>query len=134
MRWLSKKAPAAQLDLLEAKLDAASRPTLAASPTPAGAATQPPQLAQSASAHVVGLPLFIPIGLIDEDPSNPRTEFPDTEIDELADAVLQRGILQRCSSTNDRRNPDRSDRRFRHENHRNYPDFGSASLAVMNSR
>jgi ParB family transcriptional regulator, chromosome partitioning protein len=94
MRWLSKKAPAAQLDLLEAKLDAASRPALAASPTPAGAATQPPQLAQRASTHVVGLPLFIPIGLIDEDPSNPRTEFPDTEIDELADDVLQRGILQ----------------------------------------
>jgi ParB family chromosome partitioning protein len=42
----------------------------------------------------VGLPLFIPIGLIDEDPSNPRTEFPDTEIDELADDVRQRGILQ----------------------------------------
>jgi ParB family transcriptional regulator, chromosome partitioning protein len=94
MRWLSKKAPAAQLDLLEAKLDAASRPTLAASPTPAGAATDTPELAQRASTDIVGLPLCIPIGLIDEDPRNPRTEFPDAEIDELADDVRQRGILQ----------------------------------------
>jgi ParB family transcriptional regulator, chromosome partitioning protein len=94
MRWLSKKAPAAQLDLLEAKLDGASQPTLAASPTPAGAATDTPELAQRASTDIVGLPLCIPIGLIDEDPRNPRTEFPDAEIDELADDVRQRGILQ----------------------------------------
>jgi ParB family transcriptional regulator, chromosome partitioning protein len=94
MRWLSKKAPAAQLDLLEAKLDGASQPTFAASPMPAGAATDTPELAQRASTDIVGLPLCIPIGLIDEDPRNPRTEFPDAEIDELADDVRQRGILQ----------------------------------------
>jgi ParB family transcriptional regulator, chromosome partitioning protein len=94
MRLLWKKAPAAQLDLLDTKPDAASQPTLAASSTPAGAATEPHQVAQRASTDVVGLPLCIPIGLIDEDPSNPRTEFSDAEIAELADDVLQRGILQ----------------------------------------
>jgi ParB family transcriptional regulator, chromosome partitioning protein len=94
MRWLSKKAPAAQLDLLDVKPDVASQPTLAASTTPTGTATESPELAQRASTDIVGLPLSVPIGLIDEDPSNPRTEFPDTEIEELADDVRQRGILQ----------------------------------------
>jgi ParB family transcriptional regulator, chromosome partitioning protein len=94
MRLLWKKAPAAQLDLLEAKLDAASRPTVDALPTLPSAATESPQLAQGASTGIEGLPLCIPIGLIDEDPNNPRTEFPDADIDELADDVRQRGILQ----------------------------------------
>ena len=94
MRLLWKKAPAAQLDLLEAKLDAASQPTVDASPTLPSAASESPQLAQGASTGIEGLPLCIPIVLIDEDPSNPRTEFPDAEIDELADDVRQSGILQ----------------------------------------
>ena len=36
----------------------------------------------------------MPITSIDEDPNNPRTTFPDTEIDELADDMRQHGILQ----------------------------------------
>jgi hypothetical protein len=60
MRLPWKQTPAAQLDLLDATLDAGSQPTLAASSTPAGAATEPPQLAQRVSTDVVGLPLFIP--------------------------------------------------------------------------
>jgi ParB family transcriptional regulator, chromosome partitioning protein len=94
MRLLWKKAPAAQLDLLEARPDAASQQTLAASPTPASAASESPEHVQREPASIEGLPLCIPIDLIDEDPSNPRTEFPDTEIDELADDIRQRGILQ----------------------------------------
>lgn len=31
---------------------------------------------------------------IDEDPANPRTEFPDANVDELADDIRQRGILE----------------------------------------
>jgi ParB family transcriptional regulator, chromosome partitioning protein len=93
MRLLWKKVPAVQLDLLDAKPDAASE-LVAASPTPADAATELPQLAQRVPADIVGLPLSIPVDLIDEDPSNPRTEFPDTEIDELADDIRHRGILQ----------------------------------------
>jgi hypothetical protein len=72
MRLLSKNAPATQLDLLEAKLDAASQPTLAASPALPSAASESPQLAQGVSTGIEGLPLCIPIGLIDEDSNNDR--------------------------------------------------------------
>lgn len=41
-----------------------------------------------------GEPLLVNIALIDEDPNNPRTEFPDAVLDELADDIRQRGILQ----------------------------------------
>ncbi|HEU5296703.1 MAG TPA: ParB/RepB/Spo0J family partition protein [Burkholderiaceae bacterium] len=41
-----------------------------------------------------GEPLLLNIALIDEDPNNPRTEFPDAALDELADDIRQRGILQ----------------------------------------
>jgi ParB family chromosome partitioning protein len=94
MRLLWKKVPAAQLDLLDAKVDGAAQPTLAASPAPTSDASQTTELARRAPAAVGGLPLRVPIGLIDEDPNNPRTEFPDAEIDELADDIRQRGILQ----------------------------------------
>jgi ParB family chromosome partitioning protein len=94
MRLLWKKVPAAQLDLLDAKLDGAAQPTLAALPIPASAASESPERAKRVSAAVVGLPLRIPPELIDEDPNNPRTEFPVVEIDELAADVRQRGILQ----------------------------------------
>lgn len=41
-----------------------------------------------------GEPLLVNIALIDEDPSNPRTEFPDAALEELAADIRQRGILQ----------------------------------------
>lgn len=41
-----------------------------------------------------GQPLLVDVALIDEDPNNPRTEFPDAVLDELADDIRQRGILQ----------------------------------------
>jgi ParB family chromosome partitioning protein len=41
-----------------------------------------------------GEPLLVNIARIDEDPNNPRTEFPDAALDELADDIRQRGILQ----------------------------------------
>ena len=46
------------------------------------------------SSAPLGLPLLVSIGLIDEDANNPRTDFPDGEIDELATDIRQRGILQ----------------------------------------
>ena len=94
MRLPWKKVPAAQLDLLDESCDAASqlpRPALTES---AGSTEDSPNVAQRTSAATLGLPLCVPIGLIDEDQSNPRTEFPDAEIDELADDIRQRGILQ----------------------------------------
>jgi ParB family chromosome partitioning protein len=41
-----------------------------------------------------GHPLVVPVDRIAEDPNNPRTEFPDAELDELSDDIRQRGILQ----------------------------------------
>ena len=41
-----------------------------------------------------GEPLMVPIDRLDQDPSNPRTEFPQQAIDELAQDIAQRGILQ----------------------------------------
>jgi ParB family transcriptional regulator, chromosome partitioning protein len=41
-----------------------------------------------------GRPLVVPLDRLDEDPNNPRTEFPESEIDELADDIRQHGILQ----------------------------------------
>jgi len=41
-----------------------------------------------------GLPLSVPVDCLEEDPANPRTEFPDEEIAELAQDIALRGILQ----------------------------------------
>lgn len=41
-----------------------------------------------------GLALMVPIDRLDEDPDNPRTEFPPEAIDDLAQDIAQRGILQ----------------------------------------
>jgi ParB family chromosome partitioning protein len=41
-----------------------------------------------------GLPLILPVSALEEDPANPRTEFPDADLEELAEDIRQRGILQ----------------------------------------
>jgi len=45
-----------------------------------------------------GEPLMVPIDRLDQDPNNPRTEFPQQAIDELAQDIAQRGILHPSSS------------------------------------
>ena len=53
-----------------------------------------------------GLPLLVSVDCLEEDPSNPRTEFPDGEIAELAQDISLRGILQPivvCRATDDGR-------------------------------
>ncbi len=47
-----------------------------------------------AKAIATGEPLSVSVELLDEDPNNPRTEFPDADLDELAEDIRQRGILQ----------------------------------------
>jgi ParB family chromosome partitioning protein len=91
MRLPWHKGPAQQLDLLS--LDAPSRMTV---PDEAAARSEPeePKLSPSTKTAIRGVPLRVPVTSIDEDPNNPRTEFPDAEIDELADDIRQRGILQ----------------------------------------
>jgi ParB family chromosome partitioning protein len=47
-----------------------------------------------AAASHDGRPLLVPLDRVDEDPNNPRTEFTDAEIDELAEDIRQHGVLQ----------------------------------------
>src|SRR3990167_7258873 len=41
-----------------------------------------------------GKPLMVPVDQLDEDPDNPRKAFPPEAIEELAQDIAQRGILQ----------------------------------------
>jgi ParB family transcriptional regulator, chromosome partitioning protein len=50
--------------------------------------------AKPAPQPMSGIPRMAPTSQIDEDPANPRTEFPDAKVDELADDIRQRGILE----------------------------------------
>ena len=48
----------------------------------------------AASDVFAGQALVVPIERLYEDPDNPRTEFPEARIDELAEDIRQHGILQ----------------------------------------
>jgi ParB family chromosome partitioning protein len=50
--------------------------------------------AQPAAVLANGHPLLVPLDRLYEDPNNPRTEFPKSQIDELADDIRGRGILE----------------------------------------
>lgn len=54
-----------------------------------------------------GAPLLLPLACIDEDPSQPRTEFDGEPLQQLADSIAQRGVLQAISV---RRHPVQPDR------------------------
>ena len=75
MPW--SKSGNLQLDLLDA-------------PTVPEAASAPPA-APGASARTASM---VPTASLFEDANNPRTEIPDAELDELAEDIRQRGILQ----------------------------------------
>ena len=96
MRLPWRKAPAAQLDLLDGGLDRSSQTTSTSDSTTASAnpAHDSPEPVANAPTSANGLPLLVPIASIDEDPNNPRTEFPESEVDELAGDIRQHGILQ----------------------------------------
>jgi ParB family transcriptional regulator, chromosome partitioning protein len=78
--WIKPKP--VQLELLSA--DVGSNAGAPASDTQTSAT--PPAL------H--GHALVLPLAALCEDPNNPRTEFPDEEIDQLAEDIWQHGILQ----------------------------------------
>lgn len=77
MRLPWNKSKAVQLDLLDNRDAADERPASA-----------------QAGGRAAGQVLLLPITCLVEDPGNPRTEFPDGEIDELAEDIRQHGILQ----------------------------------------
>jgi ParB family transcriptional regulator, chromosome partitioning protein len=90
MRLPWNKTNPVQLDLLTAQTaDApvAAPPASAHAPSPAKSPAPKTQLATDTA-------LTLPIDLLFEDPNNPRTEFPEAELAELADDIRQHGILQ----------------------------------------
>ena len=56
-------------------------------------ATHSRQSQHAADANA-GKPLLVAVSRLIEDQNNPRTEFPEAEVEELAEDVQQRGILQ----------------------------------------
>jgi ParB family transcriptional regulator, chromosome partitioning protein len=78
--WIKPKP--AQLDLLSA--DVGSNAAAPVSDTQTSATPPAP------NGHV----LVLPLAALCEDPNNPRTEFPDEEMEELAEDIRQHGILQ----------------------------------------
>jgi ParB family chromosome partitioning protein len=54
-----------------------------------GKSTQP-----TTASPCAGHPLLVPTTSLFEDPNNPRTEFPEADLDELADSIRQHGILE----------------------------------------
>jgi ParB family chromosome partitioning protein len=81
---LWNKAKDVQLDLLDA----------AHAPIAPSTAVDPALPATSARRGVPSAPQLLPFTALCEDPDNPRTEFPESELNELADDIRQNGILQ----------------------------------------
>ena len=61
---------------------------------PESAVSSSPSQTDFFEARATGEPLLVSVALLDEDSDNPRTEFPDTDLDELAEDIRQHGILQ----------------------------------------
>jgi phytoene dehydrogenase-like protein len=98
MRLLWKRASDKQLDLpgVDAPVPAALRTDGQARSNPDCAVNVLPASSQTASAIVPanGQPLMVPVTCLDEDANNPRTQFADAELEELAEDIRQHGILE----------------------------------------
>ncbi len=96
MRLPWSKPKAGQLELLDADPELPCEPVRDTQRPPArqtalSRSSKPVAGGEVASA---GRPLLVPLDRLIEDPNNPRTEFPEAEIDELAESIRQHGILQ----------------------------------------
>ena len=96
MRRLWSKSKVEQLDLVdEANADPSERPKSDSVEAGVDKKTAAPTTALSLDALAAdGVPLLVAVDCVEEDPANPRTEFPDEELAELAHDIAQRGILQ----------------------------------------
>ena len=92
MRMPSSEPKAEQLELLDARPDAPHDD--GRRPSRHDRSVRSTRSSTSAAAATSGRPLVVPLDRIDEDPSNPRSKFPDAELDELADDIRERGILE----------------------------------------
>ena len=97
MRLPWNKSKEVQLDLLDADpgVSAPHRPVVSApravTPQPDAGAASP---ASAKRGGHDGRPLLVPVSMLYEDAHNPRTEFPDDGLQELAAGIQQRGVLQ----------------------------------------
>lgn len=97
MRLPWNKSKDVQLDLLEAEPGTIA-PHAPLVPTPRAVVSNRDAAAISPAAAKPGVnngrPLILAVSLLYEDAHNPRTEFPKESIDELAEDIQQRGVLQ----------------------------------------
>lgn len=97
MRLPWNKTKEIQLDLLDAEPSASASERPAAA-VPRAGVSNPEAAANSAPTNTpdgnYGRPLLLAVSILYEDTHNPRTEFPEESIDELAEDIRQRGILQ----------------------------------------
>lgn len=97
MRMPWNKSKEVQLDLLDAEPSTTASPqSVAVAPravasSPDAAAISPPAAKPNG---VESRPLLLAVSLLYEDAHNPRTEFPEESIAELAEDIQQRGVLQ----------------------------------------
>lgn len=94
MPWSRSKSD--QLELLDAELEALSRAQDSDDPRPVRQLGSAPSTRSTRPADRSndGRPLVVALAQLFEDPENPRTEFPESEIEELAEDIRQHGILQ----------------------------------------
>ena len=94
--WIKSKGE--QLDLLDAPSTASTDPIPLALPRTDAPDVAAPLLSTSRDISaldiVAGQSLLLPLERLYEDPDNPRTEFPEARLDELAEDIRQHGILQ----------------------------------------
>lgn len=97
MRLPWNKPKEVQLDLLDAESGATASPQPVATVPRAvvssrNAAANSPAAAKPSGSD--GRPLLVAVSMLYEDAHNPRTEFPEESIAELAEDIQQRGVLQ----------------------------------------
>ncbi len=97
MRLPWNKSKELQLDLLNAE-PGPTAPLQPAQPTPLAGAPQANLGATSPAAvrsvEHDGRPMLLSVSMLDEDAHNPRAEFPDDALEELAADIQQRGVQQ----------------------------------------
>jgi ParB family chromosome partitioning protein len=98
MRLLWKRSNDKQLDLLGVDAVASEalhpRAEISSEHKRDTGTSSVPLLSGGIVARTSGQPSILPISALEEDRANPRTEFPESEIDELADDIRQHGVLQ----------------------------------------
>ena len=97
MRLPWNKSKEVQLDLLDAEPGTSARPH-SVETAPRSVVSKPDSRAISAASGKLGghdgRPLLVPVSMLYEDANNPRTDFPEDALEELAADIQQRGVLQ----------------------------------------